>query len=209
MLPKEQAESIKKQLLSQIEGMDIPNKEETKKQISSMNPEQLEQFLKQNNIQTSEGQSQEQKCIFCSIAFNEMPSYKISEDESAVAVLELNPISKGHVLIIPKEHSEKVPEKASKFAEEISKTLKTKLSPKDIVIQNSSMFGHEILNIIPIYNNENINSPRKKIDEKELLQLQKLLEIKKKSKSRIIKKPKVKKITKSQVKKLWLPKRIP
>lgn len=41
-------------------------------------------------------------CIFCKIAAGEIPSRKLYEDEDFVVILDLNPTSKGHALIIPK-----------------------------------------------------------------------------------------------------------
>ena len=43
-------------------------------------------------------------CIFCKIAAGEIPSRKIYEDSDLIAIMDLNPTSKGHSLIIPKEH---------------------------------------------------------------------------------------------------------
>ncbi|MHA1975472.1 MAG: HIT family protein [Candidatus Hodarchaeales archaeon] len=45
-------------------------------------------------------------CIFCKIIAGEMPSYKVYEDEKTIAILDINPIARGHTLIIPKVHSE-------------------------------------------------------------------------------------------------------
>lgn len=44
------------------------------------------------------------ECIFCKIAKNEIPSYRIYEDEDFIAMLDIFPYSKGHTLVIPKEH---------------------------------------------------------------------------------------------------------
>ena len=44
-------------------------------------------------------------CIFCAIAANEIPSFKVYEDELVVAYLDINPFTKGHTLVIPKTHS--------------------------------------------------------------------------------------------------------
>lgn len=44
-------------------------------------------------------------CIFCAIAAGEIPSFKIYEDEFVLAYLDINPFSKGHTLVIPKEHT--------------------------------------------------------------------------------------------------------
>lgn len=45
-------------------------------------------------------------CIFCAIAGGEIPSFKIYEDDVVLAYLDINPFSVGHVLVIPKAHSE-------------------------------------------------------------------------------------------------------
>ena len=44
-------------------------------------------------------------CIFCAIGAGEIPSFKIYEDEIALAYLDINPFSEGHVLVIPKAHT--------------------------------------------------------------------------------------------------------
>ena len=44
-------------------------------------------------------------CVFCAIAANEIPSFKVYEDDLVLAYLDINPFSKGHTLVIPKEHS--------------------------------------------------------------------------------------------------------
>jgi len=43
-------------------------------------------------------------CIFCKIVTRELPCYKIYEDKNFLAFLDIQPISKGHTLIIPKKH---------------------------------------------------------------------------------------------------------
>jgi len=45
-------------------------------------------------------------CIFCKIVQGEIPCYKIYEDDDFLAFLDIQPISKGHTLIIPKKHYE-------------------------------------------------------------------------------------------------------
>ena len=42
--------------------------------------------------------------IFCDIIEDKAPSYKIYEDELSLAILDINPFSKGHCLVIPKRH---------------------------------------------------------------------------------------------------------
>jgi histidine triad (HIT) family protein len=49
-----------------------------------------------------------QDCIFCKIVRGEIPSFKVYEDERVFAFMDINPISNGHTLIIPKVHAENI-----------------------------------------------------------------------------------------------------
>jgi hypothetical protein len=97
-----------------------------------------------------------------------------------------------------------LPQSAFSLAKKISKKIKTRFKPKDVKISSDNILGHEIINILPIYENETLDSPRKQETKEELEKLKKQLE--KKTKPKTIKKPKTKKVKEE---KLWLPKRIP
>ena len=43
-------------------------------------------------------------CLFCRIARGEIPSHRVHESEHAIAFLDIRPIRKGHVLVVPREH---------------------------------------------------------------------------------------------------------
>lgn len=43
-------------------------------------------------------------CIFCRIVAGEVPSTRIYEDERTLAFMDIMPLNKGHILVIPKEH---------------------------------------------------------------------------------------------------------
>ncbi|KAL2278006.1 hypothetical protein FJTKL_14972 [Diaporthe vaccinii] len=47
-------------------------------------------------------------CIFCKIIKGEIPSFKLFESEKTLAFMDIQPLSKGHALIIPKYHGEKL-----------------------------------------------------------------------------------------------------
>ena len=49
-------------------------------------------------------------CIFCKIIRGEIPSAKVFETETVLAFLDINPVSKGHTLVIPKAHYDTYPE---------------------------------------------------------------------------------------------------
>lgn len=46
----------------------------------------------------------QQNCIFCSIISEKIPAKKIFEDEKVLAILDINPLNLGHILVLPKEH---------------------------------------------------------------------------------------------------------
>jgi diadenosine tetraphosphate (Ap4A) HIT family hydrolase len=126
-------------------------------------------------------------------------------------VLEINPVSNGHTLIIPKAHApsgEEIPKSAFNLARKLAKRIKTKLKPKEVAISSSSAFGHAIINILPIYENENLGSERKQATPEELIKLRKLLETKKR-KVPLIKKTKPKVLKSKDGETFKLPKRIP
>jgi len=43
-------------------------------------------------------------CLFCKIVQNEIPSKQVFENDSVLAFLDINPISEGHTIVIPKNH---------------------------------------------------------------------------------------------------------
>jgi histidine triad (HIT) family protein len=44
-------------------------------------------------------------CLFCRIIAGEIPSTRIDEDERTVAFMDINPATRGHALVVPREHS--------------------------------------------------------------------------------------------------------
>ena len=220
----EQAATIKKQILTQVNNFPEEQRNQAVEQIELMTNDELEAFLIQNNmirrgenlsksgLEGGNSASGEQQCVFCSIIEGKIPSYKIDENKKVVAILEINPISKGHALIIPREHvksQEKIPAQAFAFAKKIANKIKSKLKPKprEITISSWSMFGHSIINVIPVYKDENLLSPRTKADEAELNKLMATLAPKK---IQTVKKPRTKKIDLRDSKEIIrLPRRIP
>lgn len=170
MLSEKQIEGLKKQLLTQIENFPEEQKQVAKKQIEEMGANQLEEFLKQNNL-VKEGEDQgTTQCIFCMINQGKVPSVKIAETDTAIAILEINPISEAHAIIIPRIHtkSETISKNELEFAKQIADKIKLNFKPKKVDILPSELFGHSIINILPVYKDETLNSPRKKAEEKNL-----------------------------------------
>jgi histidine triad (HIT) family protein len=47
-------------------------------------------------------------CVFCRICAGEVPSVRVYEDEETVAFLDIAPIVKGHTLVVPRRHCERI-----------------------------------------------------------------------------------------------------
>jgi histidine triad (HIT) family protein len=207
MLSDDEAEEIKQKLLSHIEST-FPAEQimNAKQQIEAMNSEQLEKFLEKNRLMKEENEDVNSKndCVFCSIASGKIQAVKIDENEEAVAVLEINPISRGHSIVIPKSHEDKPSKEALSLAKKVSKKIEKKLKPKNVEISESKLFGHGIINILPVYDKENFKSERKSAKTEELEKIREELDIEDnpKKERKKIKTKKIKEIS-------WLPKRIP
>jgi histidine triad (HIT) family protein len=209
MLSEEETEKVKQKLVSHIEST-FPNdqKQSAISQVTAMDAEQLETFLQKNKLirEDAGSDSGSDECVFCSIINEKIKSVKLAENEKTIAVLDINPISKGHCLAIPRKHGEAGKE-IMDFAGKLAKKLEEKLSPRRIEFSRSKLFGHETISILPVYSDESFKSERNTANIEELEKLKEELEVKK------LKAPKAKKtvktITEKIKEKLWLPKRIP
>jgi histidine triad (HIT) family protein len=63
-------------------------------------------------------------CIFCKIIKGEIPCFKIFEDDNVLAFADINPISRGHILIIPKRHIENMWEATEEELVTVMRTAK-------------------------------------------------------------------------------------
>jgi len=211
MLTSEQVQAIKQRLIEQIDAtFPEDRKEFAKNQIEAMDSEQLEKFLIKNNLLQGGNTSQGQ-CVFCSIVSGDIKSHKIAENKKAVAVLEINPVSRGHIIIIPKEHvvsKEELPKESLALAKKISALIKTRLKPKETKTESVNILGHEIINLIPIYNGTDFSQKVHAAPE-ELAELREILTKRSPKKKSPAKKSTIKKIIKEFEEKIWLPKRIP
>jgi len=163
-LGKEQIKELKTQLLSQISHLSPEQKKEAEKQIEELSPEALETMLKQ-----------QRNSVFRMIISKQIESVIIDENKDAMAVLEINPLSEGHTLIIPKtplKDRNKIPTPIKEFAEKIQAKLKSSLKPKDVKIIPDMKFGEVVLDLIPEYDKPiDLNSKRKKTSPEELKEI--------------------------------------
>ena len=112
----------------------------------------------------------ETNCIFCKIANGDIPSSTIYEDDSFRVILDLSPATKGHALILPKQHMSDIFEMdettASKIfvlASRIAKAMKQTLNCDglNMVQNNGAVAGQTVfhfhMHLIPRYNNDGQN----------------------------------------------------
>jgi histidine triad (HIT) family protein len=103
-------------------------------------------------------------CIFCKIANGEIPSKTIYEDEKFRVILDLGPATKGHALILPKEHYAnlyELPEEMAGNVMKLAKKMATQITEKlgcegfNLVQNNGDLAGQTVyhfhLHLIPRY----------------------------------------------------------
>lgn len=109
-----------------------------------------------------------ENCIFCKIAAGEIPSATLYEDEEFRVILDLGPASKGHALILPKQHYANLYELPDELAEKVIRLAKkmviamTKALQCDgfnVVQNNGEAAGQTVfhfhMHLIPRYKDDN------------------------------------------------------
>ena len=104
-------------------------------------------------------------CIFCKIAKMEIPSKIITETKNSVAFLDAFPLARGHTLVIPKRHYEKVQDMTDNDNSDLFNTVLKVISKVDkvtgstlLAIHNGKESGQEIphvhVHLIPRQSND-------------------------------------------------------
>lgn len=125
-------------------------------------------------------------CLFCKIVRGEIPSYKVYEDELVLAILDVYPSSRGHTLIMPKEHFSDIttcPKNILDHCIEVTQLICqaqiSQLNATGVNIISNCREGagqtvmHFHIHAIPRYEHDglSLSFPPKEIEDKELLKL--------------------------------------
>ncbi len=122
-------------------------------------------------------------CIFCKIANGEIPSKTLYEDEAFRVILDLGPATKGHALILPKDHYAnlfELPEEKAGEVMKLAKRMVMKMKEKlgcegfNLVQNNGDLAGQTVfhfhIHLIPRYraDGQTIGWKPQEVSEEEL-----------------------------------------
>ncbi len=115
--------------------------------------------------------------IFSKIVAGKIPSYKVAEDERFLAFLDVFPLAKGHVLVIPKEETDYIFDIESneyllfwQFAKQVAKAMDKVFDCERIGVAVIGLeVPHAHIHLVPINGVSDINfeKPKLKFSEKE------------------------------------------
>lgn len=119
-------------------------------------------------------------CIFCRIAAGQAPAYVVYEDAATMAFLDIFPFTRGHLLVVPREHGERINQLTDEAQQALIRTLDTMvrrvehLTPDYNLALNAGAKAGQIIfhvhfHIIPRYGEANPFHPssRERLSEEE------------------------------------------
>jgi len=111
-------------------------------------------------------------CIFCKIVAGDLPATKIDEDDRTIAFMDINPGTRGHALVIPKEHVRDLLEidpgelaAVAQAAQRLAKRMPQALEADGVNVINScgsaawQTVFHFHLHVIPRYEDDTMRLP--------------------------------------------------
>jgi len=115
--------------------------------------------------------------IFTKIVEGEIPAYKVAEDENYLAFLDIFPLAKGHVLVIPKKEvdylfdlDDELYAGLQLFAKRVAVALKKAIPCKKVGVAVLGLeVPHAHIHLVPMQNEKDINfsNPKLKLPEEE------------------------------------------
>jgi histidine triad (HIT) family protein len=125
-------------------------------------------------------------CLFCKLVADEIPSLRIDEDDKTIALMDINPWTRGHALVIPKEHSRNIydvqPDDLAAVhitAQRVAKRMRDRLACEGVnTLQSSEPVAmqtvfHTHVHVIPRYSDDGLRLPAhpQPADQEELARL--------------------------------------
>ena len=109
--------------------------------------------------------------IFTRIVRGKIPSYKVAEDERFFAFLDINPLTKGHTLVVPKQETDYLFDLDDRtladmivFAKRIARKLKEKIECKKVAVVVLGLeVPHAHIHLIPIQDEKDVDFHKEKL----------------------------------------------
>lgn len=109
--------------------------------------------------------------IFSRIIAGEIPSYKVAEDENYYAFLDINPLTEGHTLVVPKKEIDYIFDLDDDtltgmmlFAKQVATKIKRKIDCKRIAMVVLGLeIPHAHIHLIPIQSEKDVDFHREKL----------------------------------------------
>lgn len=109
--------------------------------------------------------------IFTRIVRGEIPSYKVADDERFFAFLDINPLTKGHTLVVPKQETDYLFDLDDRtladmivFAKRIARKLKEKIECKRVAVVVLGLeVPHAHIHLIPIQDEKDVDFHKEKL----------------------------------------------
>ena len=109
--------------------------------------------------------------IFTRLVRGEIPSYKVAEDERFFAFLDINPLTKGHTLVVPKQETDYLFDLDDRtladmivFAKRIARKLKEKIECKKVAVVVLGLeVPHAHIHLIPIQDEKDVDFHKEKL----------------------------------------------
>ena len=109
--------------------------------------------------------------VFTRIVKGEIPCYKVAEDDRYFAFLDINPLAKGHTLVIPKEETDKIFDLDDRtladmmvFAKRIARKIQANIACKKVAVVVLGLeVPHAHIHLIPINSEKDVDFHREKL----------------------------------------------
>lgn len=110
--------------------------------------------------------------IFSRIIAGEIPSYKVAEDEHYYAFLDINPLTKGHTLVVPKKEVDYLFDLDDEtlagmilFVKQVAARIRSKIACARVAVVVLGLeVPHAHIHLIPIQSENDVDFHREKLD---------------------------------------------
>jgi len=152
------------EIANQLQGLD---QEEQQKKFQELMKDYSSEEQKEIIEKLTGGK---QECPFCSMIEGKIPTKKVYEDQTIMAVLDINPATRGHIIVFPKKHATLLSQADDDIVGQLFKIANmlstavfdiVKAEGTNIVVSNGAAAGqrgpHVVVNVIPRFAEDKVS----------------------------------------------------